>query len=150
MIRMVYSNDDQRGDLSRPDGTNFETGLDLETAVLISWFTERRLEPGDDGAESLDYSGGWWGDSYGVEGDRWGSRFWRLARQKATQDNISNAKIWAEEALAWMIEDGVTPAITVETERGVTPNDLLIKVEIERPSAGGKWEAQWELQLDAL
>lgn len=151
MIRMVYSNTEQRGDLDRTGGGNFVDDLDLETAVLISWFTERRLEPGDDGADSLDYSGGWWGDSYAeIEGDKIGSRLWRLRREVATQSNLNKAKIWGEEPLQWMLEDGVAESITVTAERGKTPIDLLLGVDIQKPDDAGRWSAVWEIQLNAL
>lgn len=88
----------------------------LPRAVIISLFTWGRARPDDDlpGAERM----GWWGDSYAlVEGDRIGSRLWLLARAKITAQTPAVAKRYAEEALAWLVTDGVASVVNVQAER---------------------------------
>jgi len=88
----------------------------LPRAVIISLFTWGRARPDDQlpGDERM----GWWGDSYApVQGDRIGSRLWLLARAKITQHTPKHAKEYAQEALAWLIDDGVASEVVVQAER---------------------------------
>jgi len=88
----------------------------LVRAVFISLFTWRRAQPDDDlpGTERM----GWWGDSFApVEGDRIGSRLWLLARAKLLADTPAKAKEYAEEALQWLLDDGVAAKVDVQAER---------------------------------
>ena len=88
----------------------------LVRAVFISLFTWRRAQPDDDlpGTERM----GWWGDSFApVEGDRIGSRLWLLARAKLLPDTPAKAKEYAEEALQWLLDDGVAAKVDVQAER---------------------------------
>lgn len=102
------------------DGQTVPLGLDasapLVRAVLISLFTWRRANPDDElPAEARQ---GWWGDSYPVEpNDRIGSRLWLLSRSKLTSDTARRAREYAEEALQWLLDDGVAARIEVEAER---------------------------------
>ncbi|PZO17624.1 MAG: hypothetical protein DCF26_09350 [Burkholderiales bacterium] len=102
------------------DGQTAQLGLDsiepLVRAVLISLFTWRRANADDDlPAETRQ---GWWGDTFPVEpNDRIGSRLWLLARSKLTEDTARRAREYAEEALQWLVDDGVVARIEVEAER---------------------------------
>lgn len=115
------------GDLSQADA--------LVRAVVISLFSWRRARPEDitDGEKM-----GWWGD--GVEppatNDRIGSRLWLLARAKLTQQTLNAAREYAQEALAWLVDDGAAVRVDVIAERfGV--DGLALQVAIYR-TAGEK------------
>jgi phage gp46-like protein len=128
----------------RLDGPYLASGKDLETAVIISLFTDRRAEPDDvvDG----DDRGGWWGDTYAeIPGDRIGSGLWLLIREKQTDETLSLAREYCEEALRWMLEDGVASDVTVETE-WVRMGVMGIGVEITRPSGPARFtfELPWK------
>ena len=139
MIQMTYDNVAQEGDLVRIN-KQFVDDLDLETAVLISIFTERRVEPGDEYSEINGYKGGWWGDAFEeVEGDKIGSRMWLLRREKATLSNVNLARIYIEESLQWFLDDGVAETVVVTTSRGKGPVDLSFTVEILRPDVLNRW-----------
>ena len=85
-------------------------------AVIISLFTWRRARPDDDLPGDLRM--GWWGDSVPeIPNDRIGSRLWLLSRAKLTAETVARAREYAEEALAWLVEDGVAARVTVESER---------------------------------
>lgn len=149
MLKMVYSNIQQRGDLVRDAGLNLESGLDLETAVLISLFTERRREESDIlNADGL-YKGGYWGDVVDTQDRALGSRLWTLRDKKATQNTVNLAKAYSEEALQWLLDDGVAGSIEVRTSRGSRPVDLRYHIAIVQPD-GRRWERVWEMQLDEL
>ena len=88
----------------------------LVRAVIISLFTWRRANPDDvlPGNERM----GWWGDSFpAVPNDRIGSRLWLLSRAKITSETVTRAKEYAEEALRWLIDDGIAARVDVEAAR---------------------------------
>ena len=88
----------------------------LRRSVTISLFTWRRAGP-DDAVDDRDRKG-WWGDCVpSVAGDKIGSRLWLLQRRTLVADTLKDAQSYAEEALAWMIEDGVVTSVTVTAER---------------------------------
>jgi phage gp46-like protein len=101
---------------------------DLPRAVLISLFSWRRANaddilPGDDRQ-------GWWGDTYPeIDNDRIGSRLWLLWRSKLSQGTVSAAKEYAEEALKWLLDDGVAASVEVQAERqGLVTLALGVKI----------------------
>jgi phage gp46-like protein len=90
----------------------------LVRAVLISLFTWRRANADDTLPDPKGFRMGWWGDSYPVlANDRIGSRLWLLARAKLTPTTVQRAQDYAEEALQWLIDDGVAARIAVRAER---------------------------------
>lgn len=88
----------------------------LHRAVTISLFTWRRAGP-DDAVDDSDRKG-WWGDSVpSVAGDKIGSRLWLLQRRTLVADTLKDAEAYANEALAWLVDDGVLTRVTVTAER---------------------------------
>lgn len=86
----------------------------LTRAVLISLFSWRRAERDDEAAQPY----GWWGDSYPTkENDRIGSRLWLLTRRKLTNKTPQQAREFIQQALSWMIDDGVAARLNVTCER---------------------------------
>jgi phage gp46-like protein len=111
-------------DLARDDG--------LQTAVLLSLFTDRSAETGDPLPSSETDRRGWWGDSVPVvEGDRIGSRLWLLAREKVNPKILSRAEDYAREALRWLVDDLV--AERVEVTASISGAWLVLAVVIYRP-----------------
>lgn len=88
----------------------------LRRAVTISLFTWRRAGP-DDVVDDSDRKG-WWGDCVpSVAGDKIGSRLWLLQRRTLVADTLKDAQSYAEEALAWLVDDVVVTSVTVTLER---------------------------------
>jgi phage gp46-like protein len=136
-------------DLER-DGENILSSDLLNTAVLISLFTHRKALPDDPlpDEQSRDREG-WWADSYAENEDIIGSRLWLLRRSKATQNTLNQAKIYAEEALQWLIDDGVAKSVTVEVE--AQGEVLAFKVSILRTDKfSSKWDAVWNAHIAEL
>lgn len=154
-IKAVWDSDLAEGDFSFDDAAqDLDSDTGLETAVLISLFTDRRAKEDDvlPDSSNLDRRG-WWGDlgSPEVDGDQIGSRLWLLSREKTLEAVLIRAKEYAQESLAWLMDDGVAESIEVETERqGVVGSDrLALLVQIFKP--GGvvtpfKYELQWITQ----
>jgi phage gp46-like protein len=85
-------------------------------AVTISLFTWRRAGP-DDAVDDSDRKG-WWGDCLpSVAEDQIGSRLWLLARRTLVAQTLQDAQSYAEEALAWLLDDEVVTAVSVTPER---------------------------------
>lgn len=110
---------------------DLQRGFDLETAINISLFTNRRAN--DDDEPDLFDRQGWWGDNYLPNaGDRIGSRLWLLTRRKQTQETLNDALEYVQECLQWLIDDGVAETIDVDNEwirRGV----MGISISIKKP-----------------
>jgi phage gp46-like protein len=105
----------------------------LRTAVLLSLFTDRRADEADVLPGEDDDRRGWWADEFAaIEGDLFGSRLWLLDRGKILSDTAARAKSFAEEALAWLIEDRVASAIDVQVL--IDGHVLSMVVVITRPT----------------
>lgn len=129
-------------DLARDDG--------LETAVIISLFTDRRAS-----AEQLpvelpqDDLRGYWGDiSNATPSDQTGSLLWLLAREKQLPQILGRAQQYCREALAWMVEDRVATRVEVTAEF-VAQGWMLILVDIFRPTGSPvryRFNYEWAAQ----
>lgn len=94
----------------------------LDTANLISLFTDARARP-DDGILDGDDPRGWWGNMFSAAGDEIGCRLWLLEREKQTQTTINSAREYAQNAVQWLLDDRVVSASDISVEN--QPNDRL-------------------------
>jgi phage gp46-like protein len=120
----------------------------LLTAVVISLFTNRLAEPGDELPAGETYRQGWWADATlpGLKtgSDRIGSRLWLLKREKQLPSVLARAREYAEEALAWLVTEGHVLAVSVSATapaRGVLLLDVRLTLR--------KGEQAWKLKYDA-
>lgn len=115
------------GDLAHDDG--------LETAVILSLFTDARAGA-DDGLDAGADPRGWWGDvGNATPGDAYGSKLWLIARAKQLAEVAERARGWAADALAWLVEDGVAASVDVTAE-WIAQGQLALAVAITRPGPG--------------
>lgn len=115
---------------------------DLARSVMISLFSWARAHEDDDVEGRHRY--GFWGDSYADAGEKTGSRLWLLRRQKITDTVIARAQEYAQEALKWLIDDGVADAVTVEVSRGALDRiDLSVVVTRDGRSRTLKFADVW-------
>lgn len=131
-------------DIAATDGT-IDTDSTLDTAIELSLFCDRRSTMPQD-----QRSGGWWGDSLAEKaGDQWGSLLWLLDTSNPTAETARLARGYCEEALAWIIEDGIASEVNVTTEvqKPQTAGEsarLAIAIEIVRPNGGkDKFDYVW-------
>jgi phage gp46-like protein len=107
----------------------------FETAVTISLFTDARA-PAD--MELPDNTGdrrGWCLAHH--QGQEPGSLLWLLSREKQTSAVLAKAKLYAEQALAWLVADKYAAKVQVRTE--VIGSGILgLAVEITRRD-GSLW-----------
>lgn len=127
-IALKYDPDTKIFDLAL-DGGDLATDEGLETAVVLSLFTDRRALPEDRLPDGTADRRGWWADAYSERPH--GSRLWLLYREKELEEVLRRAQTYAQEALAWLVEDAVAKAVQVEAihlRRGV----LQLRIGIER------------------
>jgi len=143
-VRTVFV--DFAGDL-QISGPSLENDDGLETAVVISLFTDRRAKPGDPLPDGVLNRRGWWGDSFpSAAGDQIGSRLWMLAREKQLPSVVARAREYALEALQWLIEDGIAREVNVIAEV-VRDGVLGLGIDIVRsdqPVAKFRFDSFWK------
>jgi phage gp46-like protein len=108
---------------------------DLETAITLSLFSDRRAST-DDPIEAGESLRGWWGDTFAeIKNDKFGSKLWLLRREKQLKSVLERARQYAQEATQWLIDDEVAQKVVVTTEIvGEKPSGILgIRVEVTRP-----------------
>jgi len=149
MMVLEYNNQTQAVDLER-DG-NFTDSELLSTAVFISLFTRRLADEDDVLPDPRGHREGWWADDHTEHaGDKYGSRLWLLDRSTLSQDNLNKAKIYAEEALAWMVEDGIATSIVATAER-MGSTAMKLTIDVEKPTQPAtRWQGVWEAHLEQL
>jgi phage gp46-like protein len=125
-------------------------GNDLTTAVMLSLFSDRRADEDDAIPDGIDPRG-WWADA--MDGRRIGSRLWLLERARNLPETFALAKEYAEEALQWLVDDGVAAKVVVTAVpvRGTDCDCVMsLVVQIFKPdgkSLGWKFRYAWDLRL---
>lgn len=104
-------------------------GADLNTAVIIQLFTNRRAEPGDPVDPSEDPQG-WWGDAIDIAAgeDVLGSRLWLLRRSALTNQTAIDAVKYANEALQVLINQGLFTSFDVSAAIDRSQNLLTLSI----------------------
>lgn len=98
----------ERGDLAADNG--------LETAVLVSLFSDAYV-PKEQLPDPSSDPRGWWADALLPNtGDRIGSKLWTVFDRGKTDTAAKNlAKTYIEDALAWTLDEGIAKRIDVVT-----------------------------------
>ena len=114
-----------------PDGENsdlvFETDDWLASAVWMSLFTDAIAQQDDVIPNGEQDKRGWWGDTYAQRPI--GSRLWLLGREKQLPETARRAEEYAQEALAWLVDDEVAKSVSVSAT-WVRRGQLLLESEI--------------------
>lgn len=146
-LALVWNADAAAADLMLGNG-QLTTDAGMRTAILISLFTDARAADDEALPEAGGDRRGWWGDAFARDArpdagtardaDRIGSLLWLLSRSKVTARTLDRAKQACEDALAWLVRDGVASAVRVMVEAQSRPGQhsadmLAIAVEIDRP-----------------
>lgn len=115
-------------DLENDDG--------LETAILVSLFSDARCEL-DELPEGESDRKGFWADAIvPSEEKNTGSKLWLLDRGKLTDETLEQALDYCNQALRWLVDDGVASRVEVDVQRVPRRNDaIVISVDVYRPDA---------------
>lgn len=133
------------GDVSYDATGKIVEGRDLKTCVFLSLFLDAPAKEGDD-IPAGSVRRGFWADALSPDGDITGSRLWLLDRAKVTPESLVDAKAYADEALAWLVRDGVARAINVTAERvtgAPETQGILLRVLVYMPS-GERFAWAWD------
>lgn len=132
------------------DGSDLALDDGLNTALLVSLFSDRRAEPDDELPDPDGSRRGWWGDALGTDGDRIGSRLWLLTRRKQLPETRQLFLEFTREALAWLLEDGVAASVEVDASwrsQGI----LLVEALIVRPDGRSiRFDYAWDSEAKKL
>lgn len=119
--------------------------------VLISLFTDARASSSDELPDDSNDLRGWPGDTY--SSSEWGGKLWLLKRSKLTSDVKNLAVKYADNALAWMLEDhgsGIMAKSVSVTGTIPVLNTLVLSISITKPddsvitlSVSERWATQY-------
>jgi len=119
----------------------------LETAVLISLFSDARAGDEDTLPDKNGNRRGWWGDS--LNDISVGSKYWILGRTKITSRTTDLIEQYTQDALAWLVSDGVADRVEVEARRnGIYRIDTAVKiVKTDNTNVFFRFFLNWESQI---
>ncbi len=124
----------------------------LQTAVILSLFCDARASDDDPLPLNVTKRRGWvgdefMGDTFDDAPDHWGSRLWLYYSGKATGDVLEGARFAAQEALDWMVRDGVASQVVVTTQWYTQPDGnarLAVRPQIFQPGkAAPVYDVLW-------
>lgn len=133
-------------------GGDFVADDGLQTAILISLFSDARAADDDVLPQPGGDRQGWWGDiGATVDGDHLGSRLWLLTREKQLPSVLTRAEAYAREALQWLVDDGVASTVNVVASF-LRPGWLGLAIEIGRPigPARQRFDYAWRFTEAAI
>lgn len=124
---------DAVGDISTED--------QLETAILVSLFTDLRASPGQ--VPVPQQRRGWIGDLETPD-DPQGSHLWLLEQARLDTNAASLARAYAETALSWLVRDNIAVRLGVRTI--IEDLKLTLAIDIERPNSRSEtmYVALWD------
>ena len=88
----------------------------LQTAIILSIFTDARADDDDVLPPGVTDRRGWVGDEFMSPGDSWGSKLWLYRAGKMTGDRLEGARFTVQESLGWMLRTGVATKVVVTSE----------------------------------
>jgi phage gp46-like protein len=131
-----------------------DLGVDegMQTAVAISLFTDARVTEDELPPEERSRRG-WWGDLFpDAPGDQIGSKLWLLARQKRTVEVLRQAEEYCNEALQWMIDDGVAESVDTSASYDPPSGAMLLAISIQQPglaqAATFRFKTKWATEAE--
>lgn len=125
-------------------GDDLEGDPGLETAVLISLFTDARATDEDVLPDNSGDRRGWWADN------ELGSKLWLLGRSKNTPDLPERISDYCRKALQWMIDEGVAKYVNVSVTSKDRESQNFV-VDIVKPSGDKitfRYGVIWDNQLN--
>jgi len=151
-IKIVQNAEQYQFDLGLIQNNDFVLDDGLETAVIISLFSDRR-----ENQNPIDRTDkrGWWADAVqSLDSELIGSKLWLLEREKATQETLNRAQSYASEALQWLVEQNIAETVEVEAVwLNQQAGRLCLQIQIAKPQGdvvGFEFNDIWENQTDGI
>ena len=105
---------------------DIETADQLDTALLMSLFCERRAAPSE--MPRPEQRRGWIGNE-ATPGVEIGSKLWLYEQARATRTTLNGIQAEALSAVNWFVED----ELATKVEASITPSEL--SVQLYRPNS---------------
>lgn len=107
----------------------------LQTAIILSLFTDRRAGRDEVLPRGVSDRRGWLGDEFLNPDQESGSHLWLLYVSKSTTAVLERARFTAQESLDWMVETGVASKVVVTSEwvDGSGGERLAVRPQIFQP-----------------
>lgn len=149
-IALVWNAAEGIADLAM-NGPDLLTDNGLETAVILSLFSDRLAQPGDSIPDGTSDRRGWWGDMPIAASEQdttppataiYGSRLLLLDRGLGTTQTLRQAEAYAREALAWMTADGVAGAVSA-TATFPRTGTIALSITIEQAGGAQTYSYAW-------
>jgi phage gp46-like protein len=111
----------------------------LQTAIILSLFTDRRAGPDDRLPLNETNRRGWVGDAFmpttaGAPRDDWGTLLWLCYAGKVTADVLPFAEFTCKEGLAWLVREGIASRVLVTAQwAGERADRLAVRPQIYQP-----------------
>lgn len=124
------------------DGNLFASAGGFETAIPVSLFTDARA-PAALVAEPQSRRG-WIGNLLTAQTMRQlGSILWVLDQTRLTQETLNIARLAAQDAFQWMIDDGVALAVLVDVVRA-SQTGIIIHIQItDTSNVVSRYQTLW-------
>jgi phage gp46-like protein len=113
-VAIAWRGEGTSADWTLTGGGTLATATPLETAILVSLFTDRRAGPDDRLVPGETDRRGWWGGQ--LEDEPIGSRLWLLRRAKRLPATLQLAKDYIREALAWLTDADIVASFDISAE----------------------------------
>lgn len=139
--------------VAQVDGLADDPGL--ETPVMVSLFTDRRVSEVEASKVPGGDRRGWWAESPTLRIDSeepvMGSRLWLLRGKPLRASVLPTAEAYADEALAWMLDEGIAGRIVCRALL-LSRIRLGLEVTIFRPGDDLEiaYRQLWDVTLNAL
>jgi phage gp46-like protein len=123
------------------DGTDLAFERTLASAILTSLFCDRQVEPYE--VDAGEDRRGWWADAYAAVPFKTGSRLWLLERCKRLPSNVKRCEQYCQEALDWLVRDGLAQAVTV-TAFAAKEGWLAAIIKVDLPQGSRKYRFEFD------
>ena len=124
------------------DGNLFASAGGFETAIPVSLFTDARAPAAL--VPDPQYRRGWIGNLMTAQTMRQlGSILWILDQTRITQETLNTARLAAQEAFQWMLDDGVALSVLVDVVRTTRLGMQIIIQITDTSNVVSRYQTLW-------
>lgn len=124
------------------EGNEFASAGGFETAIPVSLFTDARAPAAL--VSEPQYRRGWIGNILTAATMRQlGSILWVLDQSRITQERLNVARLAAQDAFQWMVDDGVALGVKVDVQRNSVIG-IIVFIEItDTSNVVSRYQTLW-------
>ena len=124
------------------EGNLFASAGGFETAIPVSLFTDARAPAAL--VTDPQYRRGWIGNLMTAQTMRQlGSILWILDQTRITQETLNTARLAAQEAFQWMLDDGVALSVLVDVVRTARLGMQIIIQITDTSNVVSRYQTLW-------